>query len=85
MPFEMILARVEAAEGSTVEARARLRAIVSEARTKGIVSVELDAGLALAEIEHAAGGDRAALVGVEREARRRGFGLVARLAAAKRR
>jgi ATP/maltotriose-dependent transcriptional regulator MalT len=83
LPLAVLLARVQAAEGKLDEARASLQAVVSEAHQKGLVQLELEAALTLAEIDRAAGRGKTELVEVERRARERGLGLIARHAARK--
>jgi hypothetical protein len=64
-----------------------LRAAISEAQKTGFFVRQLDASLALAEIQAKSGHQRDALVllqSVEKEARSRGFLLIARRATAAR-
>jgi tetratricopeptide (TPR) repeat protein len=82
------VARVEAASGDAVTvagARTDLEAVRAKARKDGRLGVEFEARLALGEVEllsgHSAAG-RSRLEDLEREAITRGFGLVARKAAA---
>jgi len=77
-------ARVAAALGKTAEARRSLEDVFTKATTKGWVEYQLEARLALGEIEMesanpAAG--RARLGALEKDGAARGFGLIARKAA----
>jgi len=77
------VARVDAAAGNAAEALTALRGAIAEADTSGLVARGLEARLALGEIE-LAGGDRRGLetLGALRaDAAKRGFELLARLAA----
>jgi tetratricopeptide (TPR) repeat protein len=78
-------ARALAASGRTADATRELEASVRDARQAGLVPAELEARLALGKIELAGGrtgpGQRH-LQDLEREARSRGFGLIAARAAA---
>jgi hypothetical protein len=79
-------ARVEAATGKRAAAASRLRKIRGDA--KGFLAVEFDADLALGEVEIASGQTaqgRARLETLEREARSKGFVLIANQAASARR
>lgn len=78
-------ARVRAATGQPAEAVRRLEAALAETRAIGFVDLELEARLALGELDLASNrvaAGRARLKEVEEEAARRGFLLVARRAAA---
>jgi tetratricopeptide (TPR) repeat protein/TolB-like protein len=80
-------ASIDAALGRTAKATRSLRATLAEAMKTGMVSTQLEARLTLGEIEitsgnTAAGFDR--LLDVEKEARARGYGLIARKASKKR-
>ena len=78
--------RVEAATGKRTAAATRLRRIRDDAN--GFAAVELDADLALGEVEIASGQTaqgRSRLESVERQARSKGFLLIANQAAAARR
>jgi tetratricopeptide (TPR) repeat protein len=80
----VLVASAGARSGSDREVRARLEEARGEAHRIGLVGLELEARLARAEID-ARRGDRgagAALRGIEKDARTRGFGLLARRAAA---
>jgi DNA-binding winged helix-turn-helix (wHTH) protein/tetratricopeptide (TPR) repeat protein len=77
------VARVDAASGNAAEALTALRGVIAEADKAGFVALGLEARLALGEVE-LAGGDRRGLetLGALRaEATKRGFELLARLAA----
>jgi hypothetical protein len=79
-------ARVEAATGSHAAAATRLRKIRADA--KGFLAVEFDADMALGEVEIASGQvaqGRSRLEALERQARSKGFLLVANQAASARR
>ena len=79
-------ARVEAATGKRAAAASRLRKIRDDA--KGFVAVEFDADLALGEVEIASGQvaqGRSRLEALERQARSKGFLLIANQAASARR
>jgi tetratricopeptide (TPR) repeat protein/tRNA A-37 threonylcarbamoyl transferase component Bud32 len=83
----IILARVRTATGKPAEAIRRLEAIIAEATKAGLLPSQIEARLALGEIEvrslNPARG-RARLAALEREAAAKGFGLIARKAAAAR-
>jgi tetratricopeptide (TPR) repeat protein len=81
LPRSILFARVQAATGAVDDARAGVQAVIAETHTKGLVHLELEAALALAEIDHAAGRGKAELAEVERRARKQGLGLIARQAA----
>jgi len=72
-------AALRAARHDAAGARAELQTIVVDAKRLGFGEAELEARLALARVD----GDRASVAVVAREARIRGFGRVARLAAAR--
>ena len=79
-------ARVEAATGKHAAAATRLRKIRDDA--KGFLAVEFDADMALGEVEIASGQvaqGRSRLEALERQARSKGFLLVANQAASARR
>jgi len=79
-------ARVEAATGKRAAAASRLRKLETDA--KGYLGVELEARLALGEVDISSGQaaqGRARLEAVEKQAREKGFMLTASLAAAARR
>ena len=72
----LVAARVLTAEGRAGEATKRLEAVLAEARGKGLVLLEYEARLALAEAELASGRTSAArerLKVLEEEARARGL------------
>lgn len=79
----MVAARLRAAEESYGAARRALDAVVREATDLGLLALQLEARLALGEVELAAGertAGRARLEALAEEARARGFGLIARQA-----
>jgi tetratricopeptide (TPR) repeat protein len=77
-------ARVLAASGQSGEALGRLEAVLAETKKTGLVPLQFEARLALGEVEvksfGTAGRDR--LRALEKDARVKGFGLIARKAAA---
>jgi hypothetical protein len=84
-PFALVEARVRAATGDAEAARKRLLEIVAEARTAGLELYELEARLALGELESRSSREqdgRARLRTVEQEAKTLGLALLARQAAA---
>ena len=91
MESAILAARVEgltSAPTSNLAARTastQLASLISEARKAGYVGEELDARLAVAEIEMKSGATASArshLIALEKDARAKGFGLVAQKAAA---
>ena len=82
IPAAVQLAKVEAAGGPGGAAIAKLRAAAAQARRLGYYGLECEARLALGEVElrDSPRSGRAELEALEREARGRGFGLVARQA-----
>ncbi|HJZ85218.1 MAG TPA: tetratricopeptide repeat protein [Polyangia bacterium] len=78
-------ARVRARPGEVAAAQKQLESVLEEAGRLGFVAAQLEARLALGELQ-AKSGERAPartrLLALEREARGRGFGLIARKAAA---
>lgn len=85
--FDLARARVLLSSEGRELPRAEVEKILDEARKRGFVGVEFEARLVLAEWEKKSGDDAAArteLAGLENSARSRGFGLVARKAAAAR-
>lgn len=81
-------AKIHAALGKTVEAEGSLKNTVSDATEKGYLGYQLEAGLALAEIQMKSTAQpavRQRLGALEHEAKTKGFGLIARKAAAARR
>jgi tetratricopeptide (TPR) repeat protein len=84
-PLEITHARAQSLAGDTGPAASNLESIVADARKGGFFEYELDARLRLGEIEIRTGraeAGRGRLRAVESEARARGFGLLARQAAA---
>jgi len=80
-------ALVEAATGNSAEAVRGLRTTIEETRSSGFTSLQLEARLALGETELKAGNltaARAVLATLERDAKAKGFMLMARKAAAAR-
>ncbi len=78
------VARVRAASGETVQAAKDLEAVLAEAVKFHFIDAELEARLALGEIEIRSGqsaAGRARLAALEKEATAKGFGLIARKAA----
>jgi hypothetical protein len=78
-------ARLRAVNGRGVEALRDLAATLAEATELGLFAVQLEARLALGEVELAVGqgdGGRARLHSLAQEASAKGFGLMARRAAA---
>src|SRR5262249_16307257 len=75
---------VRVADGKTAESIASLRSVIDRAMKLGSVSYALQARLALGEVEVKAGkriAGRATLVEIQRDAKTRGFTLIARQAA----
>jgi tetratricopeptide (TPR) repeat protein len=86
LEVEFELALVEAATGKRAAASTRLRKVLSDAM--GFAGLEIDAGLALAQVEIASGQaaqGRVRLDAIEQQARAKGFLLTANQAAAARR
>jgi tetratricopeptide (TPR) repeat protein len=87
LQFDLVSARMTLASDKPGSAGARLRQTLAEAHKHGYVGIEFDASLALAELELRSGqiaaGDMR-LNALEKSARSRGFGLIARKAAAAR-
>ncbi len=82
--YDLAAARVLAARGDAAGARRTLQANVARAKDRGMVAAELEARLALGEIEIAYGEAAAAgafLAALERDAAAKGFQLIAREAA----
>jgi tetratricopeptide (TPR) repeat protein len=89
LEFAIVAARVEAAAGTAGSLSAAVRNLenaIAEAAQHGLVSYQLEARLALDEIESKRGSEHAgrALEKLERDARARGFEAIARQAAAAR-
>jgi tetratricopeptide (TPR) repeat protein len=85
LDFEVIAARVRAASGHTAEARKSLNSILAEGKDRGYLGCQFEARLALGKIEMKAGQiaiARVHLATLEKDARSKGFGLIARKAAA---
>jgi len=82
---EIVSAQVRAAVGKPADARESLKATLAETKKYGFVRPELEARLALGQIEMKSGqtiAGRARLEALQKDARVKGFGLVARKAAA---
>ncbi len=87
LKFDLAFARVLIALGQMELSRAELQKVLSEARVHGFAGLEFEARLALAELDKQSGHDtaaRAGLAALESSARSKGFGLMARKAAATR-
>jgi eukaryotic-like serine/threonine-protein kinase len=87
LQFDLVSARVTLASEKPESAGIHLRQTLAEAHKHGYVGVEFDASLALAELELKSGqvaAGRTQLKALEKSARSRGFGLIARKAAAAR-
>ncbi|MCP4661790.1 MAG: protein kinase [bacterium] len=84
LPVAITAARLQAASGEYDAALLRLGGVVAEATELGLGGLELEARLAQGEIELAAGvaESRARLATLAEEAEEKGFGLIARKAAA---
>jgi len=83
----VLSAEVETATGNSVEAERLLQASIKESRNSGFAALELEARLALGETETKARNltaGRATLASLEKDAKSRGFLLIARKAAAAR-
>jgi len=82
--FGIANARVQAAVGKLAEARESLKAVIAETRKHSNLRYQLEARLALCEIEAKTdpGSARAHAKTLEQEARSKGFGLIARKALA---
>jgi len=82
---ETVSAQVRASLGKPAAARESLKATLAEAKKYGFIRNELEARLALGEIEMKSGqavAGRARLEALEKDAAAKGFGLIARKAAA---
>ena len=77
VPAAITDARIRAASGRGAEAAQKLRAAFETARKSGIVSLELEARLALTQISK----NRTETEAVGKEAAAKGFGWIARRAA----
>ncbi len=87
LQFAVASARVDLTSTRPESARRLLEETLQEARAHGFVGVELEARLALAELARQTGRTSAAkdqLIALEKTARSKGFGLIARKAAAAR-
>ena len=87
LAFAIVAARVRAANGMSAEALQSLRSTLAESTRFGFVSYQLEARLALHELDlksSRAAAARSQLAALEKEARTRGFNLIARRAAAAR-
>ena len=83
----VLSAEVETATGNSVEAERLLQASIKESRNSGFAALELEARLALGETETKARNltaGRATLASLEKDAKTKGFLLIARKAAAAR-
>ncbi|HEY6944262.1 MAG TPA: protein kinase, partial [Candidatus Acidoferrum sp.] len=81
----IIAARIRAASGNSAEAIRRLTAVLAEANKTGFVAHQLEAQLALGEIEMKSGksaAGRVHLAAIEKESTQKGFLLIARKASA---
>jgi len=80
LQFDLVSARVEIASGHLESSRAKLDRILREARTHGLLGIELETRLTLALLQSKSRQNSAAqtaLLEVENRARSKGFGLVA--------
>jgi eukaryotic-like serine/threonine-protein kinase len=87
LQFELVSARAVATSDHPESARAALQRILETARSHGFMGIELDARLAISEMDLKSGNvtaGRAALAALEKDANAAGFGLVAKKAAAAR-
>jgi len=83
LEFELVAAQALLASDHPESARSRLQGILKEARAHDFVGVGLEAQLAVAQLEKKLGHSVAAqaqLTALERIAREKGFGLIARKA-----
>jgi len=88
IPVQITASLLEGIAGTDVQAKlapAALQSLQREARERGIPRYQLDAGLALAQVEARSSRDaaRARLASLEKDARAGGFGLYVRRAAAR--
>ena len=84
LPIAITAARVRAVSGKEAEALMSLESVLAEATQRRLVGLQLEARLALGEIELRAGSTeagRARLEALQKEAEQRGYGLIARKAA----
>lgn len=87
LKFAIEAARVRAASGQTAQARKELESALAEATKVGLFIYQLESRLAIAEVELKSGqgaAARAHLDALEKEGRSKGFGLLAKKAAAAR-
>ena len=87
LQFDLAYARVLLASNQPQLSRAQLEKILKDARDHGFAGIEFEARLALAELEKKSGhvsASRTELAALESSARSKGFGLMARKAAATR-
>ena len=85
MEFAIVSAMAQAGSGKTSGAKESLKRVIAETTKAGFIQYELEAQLALATLGGKSGrnaDDRVGLEKVERDARTRGFDLIARKAAA---
>ena len=85
LEFAISVARLSAAVGGTATARRELEAILAEAQEYGFYALQLEARLGLGEVEVRMGTPsvgRARLNALRAEAGTKGYGLIARKAAA---
>jgi DNA-binding winged helix-turn-helix (wHTH) protein/tetratricopeptide (TPR) repeat protein len=85
LQFELASGRVARALGNSGPVRRSLQQVIQEARRRGFLSVDLEAQLTLAQLSaqtKTGAPAREQLVALEKEARAKGFGLIARKAAA---
>ncbi len=85
LQFALASARVAMASGNSGSVRHSLQRVIQEARQHEFLSVDLEAQLTLAQLSKqtmSEGAAREQFVALEKEARAKGFGLIARKAAA---
>jgi hypothetical protein len=85
LPVTVIAARVWAAKGRGTDASRALKEVLAQAGKLGLVGIQLETRLALADLELRGGGSqagRARLTALEKDATAKGFQLVAKAAAA---
>jgi eukaryotic-like serine/threonine-protein kinase len=86
LEFALASARVSLASGQPQSSRSELNQVLTGAMRHGFVGIELETGLALAELEEKSGQAAAAQrrrLSLEQIARAKGFGLIAKKAAAR--
>jgi tetratricopeptide (TPR) repeat protein len=84
LEFDLVAARTQAASGDLKSARAQLDKALHEARSRGMLGLEFETRLALAELKQESGEKAAAsadLAALEKQSRGKGFGLIATKAA----